>query len=107
MVVRDGDWILYDHDFATGCTVWRRDNGDGTSTIRHDYRVDDVIDQAARIRQHATDDWKDDWHQVAKVPIGIYFDQLAEASKQGDDKFIARFLNDSDHAKFRTKGGRL
>jgi hypothetical protein len=32
---------------------------------------------------------------------------FGEAVKEGDDKYVARFLNDSDMSKLRTKEGRL
>lgn len=106
-VIRDGNWTLFDHDFQLKRTVWVRRNPDGSQTFRTDYAVDDVLEANAEMRSNATNNWNGDWHKVASVPIGLYHDKLAEASRQSDDAFIRKFLNDSDVSKFRTKEGRV
>lgn len=106
-IIRDGDWWLVSHDEKLGRTVWATENPDGSTTYRTDYRVDPLIDQNAAQRNIAGKGFKGDWHQVASVPLNVYWDQLAEASRQGDDKFISRWLNDSDNRAWRTKEGRI
>lgn len=107
MRFRDGDWDLVDHDFQLGRTVWARSNGDGTTTYRTDYRVDPTIDVNTAQRNMARKDWAGDYHHVASIPLNVYWDQLAEASRQGDDKYISRWLNDRDNRAWRTKEGRV
>ena len=107
MAIRDGDWILYDHDFKLKRTVWMRRNPDGSTTMRTDYAVDDTIEANTAMRNAASKGWKGDWHKVASVPLNIFYDKLAEASRQDDKAFISRFLNDSDNAKWRSKEGRV
>lgn len=107
MTIRDGDWVLFDHDFKLKRTVWARQNPDGSTTYRTDYHVDDTIEANAAMRNAASKGWKGDWHKVASIPLNVFHDQLAEASRQDDRKFISRFLNDSDNAKWRSKEGRV
>lgn len=107
MEIRDGDWVLFDHDQKTGRTVWLRDNGDGTTTARTDYPHDALISENAEFRNSASAGWGGDWHRVASIPLNIFHDELAEASKQGDDKYMSKWLNDSDRRAWRTKEGRV
>ena len=105
--IRDGEWQLVDHDFQLKRTVWMRTNADGTTTARTDYAVDDTIEANKAMRAEASSKWAGDWHKVASIPLNVFHDQLAEASRQDDDKFINRWLNDSDNRAWRTKGGNV
>lgn len=103
----DGDWHLVDHDFHLKRTVWARTNADGSTTYRTDYAVDDTIEANRDMRNAASAGWKGDWHKIASIPLNVYYDRLAEASRQGDDKYIARWLNDADNRAWRTKSGNV
>lgn len=107
MIIRDGDWTLFDSDIQLGRFVWRRENPDGTTTFRTDYRADDTMDVNKAQRNLAENNWKGDYHHVASIPLNVYWDQLAEASRQGDDKYLSKWLNDSDNRAWRTKEGRV
>ena len=107
MIIRDGEWTLYEHDFKLKRTVWVRTNADGTTTMRTDYAVDDTIEANRDMRNAAQKGWQGDWHKVASVPLNIFHDKLAEASRQDDERFIDRWLNDSDNRAWRTKEGRV
>ena len=107
MIIRDGDWRLFDHDFKLKRTVWVRETADGTTTFRTDYAVDDTIEANTAMRNAASSGWAGDWHKVASVPLNVFYDRLAEASRQGDDKYVSRFLNDSDNRAWRTKEGKV
>jgi hypothetical protein len=107
MLIRDGDWVLFDHDHQLKRTVWRRENPDGSSTFRTDYQVDDTIEANREARLSASSGFKGDWHRIASIPLNTFYDELAQASLQGDDKFMSRWLNDADHRAFRTKEGRV
>lgn len=107
MRFRDGDWWLVDHDVKLGRTVWAHENGDGSTTYRTDYAVQPTVDLNTAQRNMARKDWAGDYHHVASIPLNVYWDQLAEASKQGDDKFISKWLNDGDNRAWRTKEGRV
>lgn len=106
-MIFDGDWALLDHDAATGRTVWVRDNGDGTMTARTDYPHDALLSENAAFRNALDPGWKGDWHRVASIPLNIFHDQLGEAARQNDDKYISKWLNDADHFGFRTKEGKV
>lgn len=105
MRIRDGEWTLVDHDFHLKRTVWARQNPDGSTTYRTDYAVDDTMEANAAMRASASKGWSGDWHKVASIPLGIYYDKLHEAVKQDDMKFVSRFLNDPDNRALRTKEG--
>lgn len=107
MIIRDGDWTLFSHDFKMKRTVWARQNPDGSTTYRTDYAVDDTIEANRDMRNAASKGFKGDWHKVASIPLNVYYDKLDEAVRQDDMKAVSRFLNDSDNFKFRTKEGRL
>lgn len=105
--VRDGDWHLIDYQASTGRSVWAFYHGDGRITTRTDYPVDTLIKQN-RIEANASHGalWGDG-KIAARIPKNVFFDQLAPAIEQEDDKYVSRWLNNSDHAAFRTFGGRV
>lgn len=107
MRIRDGEWTLFDSDIKLGRYVWVRHNEDGSTTFRTDYSVQPTIDANTAMRNMASPGWKGDWHKVASVPLNVFHDQLAEASRQGDEKYVSKWLNDSDHRAWRTKEGRV
>ena len=105
--IYDGDWFLHDHDENLGRTVWGRNNGDGTTTFRTDYRVDPTVEINKAQRNLAQDNWKGDYHQIASIPLNVYYDQLHQATRQDDQNFISKWLNDSENQAWRTKKGRV
>ena len=107
MLIRDGEWTLFDHDFKLKRTVWARQNPDGSTTYRTDYAVDDTIEANREMRNAAAKGFAGDWHKIASIPLNIVHEHLAEAQTQGDDKYLSRWLNDGDNAKWRTKEGRV
>lgn len=107
MKIRDGDWTLFSHDQHLRRTVWARENGDGTTTYRTDYEVDPTIDINTAQRNMAEKGWRGDYHHIASVPLNLFWSEIAEASRQGDDKFVSKWLNDSDRRAWRTKDGRV
>lgn len=107
MRIRDGEWTLVEHDFPTKRTTWARHNPDGSMTYRTDYAVDDTIEANKSMRNSVESGFKGDWHKVASIPLGVYYDKLAEASRQDDTAYVRKFLNDSDNRAWRTKDGNL
>lgn len=107
MMIRDGDWTLFDSDIKLGRHVWVRTNEDGSRTFRTDYDVSATIDTNSAQRNLAQAGWAGDYHHVASVPLNVYWDQLAEASKQNDEKYISKWLNDSDNRAWRCKEGNV
>lgn len=107
MLIRDGDWTLVDSDLKLGRYVWAMQNPDGSTTYRTDYTVEPTVEINKAQRNMVQKGWSGDYHHIASIPLNMFHDQLAEASRQGDDKHISRWLNDSDNRAWRTKGGRV
>lgn len=107
MEIRDGEWLLVSHDPKMGRTTWMRENDDGSTTVRTDHAVDQVIQQN-RLENNAQEKgWKGDWHKVASIPLNVYYDQLHAASLQDDQKYVSKWLNDRDNRAWRTKDGEI
>lgn len=109
MAIRDGNWEL-DHQLSIiGVRyVWKY--WDGTRLhIRTDYPMDGLLkkDNAESVAESQGRRFGD-FERVASVPLNVYHDSgLAEAISQADKKFTSRWLNDGDHASFRTSRGRI
>jgi hypothetical protein len=106
MIVQEGDWTLVSYDAKLRRQVWARQNPDGSTTHRTDYEVDPTIEINKAQRNMAQKGWAGDYHHIASVPLNIFHDQLAEASK-GDDAYVSKWLNNSDNAAWRTKVGNV
>ncbi|MDW9814934.1 hypothetical protein GOB25_07605 [Sinorhizobium meliloti] len=107
MIIRDGEWTLYDHDMMTGRSVWHYFDGE-KDVFRVDYPVDNLMSQNQEIRNSAERAWKGDWHRVASIPLNVAYDSgLVKAHSEGDDRFVKRFLNNGDNRAWRTKEGHL
>lgn len=107
--IRDGDWTLYQFDPVTGRTVWQLFDGQKT-VFRIDTPVQATIDENGAARNAAPTGWKGDYHRIASVPMQLLYDDnlgLNRAIQQGDDKYLSRWLNDSDNRAWRTKDGRV
>lgn len=107
MKITHEGWTLFDYDMKLRRQVWVRDNGDGTRTFRTDYEVDPTIEINKAQRNMAQAGWKGDYHHVASIPLNIYYDQLHEAARGGDDRYMSKWLNDSSNRAWRTKDGRI
>lgn len=106
-MIRDGDWSLWDYDFQTGRSVWKLTNADGSITFRTDYPVTSIIENnKSDLLDSAGQRWGEG-RRVASIPLNIFHEQLAAAQDQQDDKFMSRWLNDSDNRAFRTFEGRV
>lgn len=101
-------FMLLNTDPVTGIRTYFRTNEDGTTTICHQQDVEPLIEENVALYNESYGKPMGDWCRIARVP-----DIIAETSgygravKEGDRKFVAKFLNDSDHRKFRTHKGRL
>lgn len=107
MIIRDGEWTLFEHDHRMKRTTWARQNPDGSTTYRTDYHVDDTLEANKTMQNSASNGWKGDWHKVASIPLGVYYAKLHEAVTQDDMAHVSKFLNDIDNRAYRTKLGRV
>lgn len=76
-------------------------------TWRTDYEVQATVDANQAQRNMSQRGWAGDYHHVASIPQNVYWDQIAEASKENDQKYLSKWLNDSDNRAWRTKDGTL
>lgn len=106
MPIRDENGFeLFEFDPVTGRSVWHYFDGEKT-VMRTDYPVDGLIKQNAESRAHFAGSRHGDWSRVASVPLNIAYDSgLVEAIDQKDDRFVSRYLNDSDNRAWRTREG--
>jgi hypothetical protein len=101
MLIRDGDWTLVSADLKLGRQVWSRQNPDGSTTVRTDYHVDEVLDANQRARSDAPKRFGD-WARIASIPLNEYYGKgLADAQAQQDGKYFDKYL--SDNSKFKTR----
>lgn len=105
-LVFDGDWCLIDHDPLTGKQVWALDEG-GRMRIREVMPVDDLLAENAAAQVDSLNRPFGDIALVARVPMNVWAGRLAPAILQNDQAFLSRWLNDGDHARFRTRAGRV
>lgn len=107
MRIRDENgWGLVSHDEKLGRTVWTMEEN-GKTHYRTDYRVDNIVDQN---KEHAAELRGRAWgggQRIASIPLNVYYDQVAPAVQQDDQRFLSKWLNDGDNAAFRVKEGRV
>ncbi|OAP49039.1 hypothetical protein [Sinorhizobium americanum] len=107
MIVRDGDWKLYDYDFQTGRSVWVMEDGNRTHW-RTDYPVENLVRQNAFTRHATAGNAFGDWTKVASVPLNLaHSKSLIRAHSEGDDRYVKRWLNDGDNRAWRSFEGHL
>ena len=107
MTIRDGNFVLVDWDAFTGRSVWSYFDGQQTH-YRIDYPVTELIEQNKSEANAAPSGWAGDWHKIASVPLNVLHSSgLDEAMTARDNKFVSKFLNDSDNRAWRTKKGRV
>lgn len=107
MVIKHDGWTLIDHDPRSGATLWAIFDGLKTH-YRRDVPVENLLklnhEQAAATQRG----WKGDHHMIAMVPPAVVEAAgLKEALRQDDQKYIAKWMNDGDNARWRTKDGRI
>lgn len=108
-IVRDGEWTLVEYDPATERSVWQMVDGDKV-IFRVDTPVHKTLEENTYFRNSAEPGWKGDYHRIASVPMQLLYDEnlgLNKAILNGDDKYISRWLNDSDNRAFRTREGNV
>jgi len=99
VIIRDGDWTLFESDFLGQRQTWSRQNPDGTTTYRTDYKVDDVMDANLLLRNDTAGEKYGDWRLIASVPLALHHRELAEAQSQMDSGYIDKWLSENDRFK--------
>lgn len=107
-----GDWAVMERDPVTRKIVLARvtelpDGGEKWET-RVEQDCSALVEENAAIRQAQEGKRYGEGNTlIARIPMSVWANRLADPSKQGDDEFLKRWLNDPDHAAFRTKSGRI
>lgn len=103
-----GDWKLFEEVPELGIRRYCMEV-DGVRIIKTEMPkvVQDLMRMNAEQRAESRGTRWGDGAVVARIPLNIYFNELAEAANVGDDKYVNKWLNDADHAAFRTREGKL
>jgi hypothetical protein len=82
---------------------------DGTVIRRTEHKTTaQLLDQNARALNDSMGQRWGDGKVVASIPLNLFYASgVAEATRQKDKRFLSKWLNDADHAKFRTFGGKV
>jgi len=102
-----GGWRLFEYHDDIPKVTWAKVGQDGQMTVKTLMPVDDLFERTQTARAESAGKPWGDGQKVASIPIHIWQRELAEAQREGDDKYVNKWLNDPDHAKFRTKEGKL
>lgn len=105
----DTDWFEVGDSPVVRTEVRLRECADGSTDldIRQSPRdLQTFLDQLADERELTeARGWKDG-AVIGRVPDAYYYRSgLAQASKEGDTRYIKNFWNDPDHARLRLKTG--
>lgn len=102
------DWQLIEFDPVVNRALFARDV-EGGMEAKVEYYVDPVIESNQTEFNAASLGWKGDYHKVASLSPAIAYGEgyIAQALKEGDDRAMSKWLNDSDNSKWRTKGGKV
>ena len=100
---------FYEHDPELGRTVWLIFDDFGNVKGAHVEQDATKIIEANVEAEKLTHGAKFlEWNRVASVPL-TWMEKtgLDVALDMGDNKYISKLLNDSDHAKLRTSRGKV
>lgn len=103
----DDGWLMMEHIPAIGITRWIRKDPDGNYLIRTDTDTSALLANNASERSMMAGQRWGEGRKVASIPMNMWTKDIAEASTQGDEKYVARWLNDSDRLKLRTFEGNV
>jgi len=100
---------VFDENKEAGITrFWHFDDETGQATIQTQQDVTAVV-EANKADFNKVDEranWKGEWHHVASIPEGVYY-QLKAEGKLDDQAYMKRWLNDPDNRFFRTRPGQV
>lgn len=100
-------WVLFDDDPVTGRKVYLTEQ-DGQMYAMVEQPLQDIFDANHEAEAATHGKPFGDYVRLASLPHHLaYHNGLVEAIDQGDRRFVSRFVNDSDHQKFKTSRGRF
>ena len=103
------NWLLFDDDREIGRKVWLGYDATGKFRAAHvEQEVDAVLEANAALEKESYGKRFGDYNLVASVPLTAFEKAgLGDAIDGQDRRYLSRYLNDSDHSKFRTSRGRV
>lgn len=103
-----GSWELVKDDPLTGTREYEMDLGDGTIVVRREFYATEALLEANRYALNASQGKRwGDGQVVASIPMNVLYREIMPALEQDDERYVRRWLNNSDHAAFRTFGGKV
>lgn len=103
-----GNWTLIEDDPIRGIRRYRMDIDDRHAVQRTEYyRTEELLAHNAQDRSALAGQRWGEGQLVARMPLNVFWKELSAAQIEGDEKFVNRWLNDADHARFRVKEGKL
>lgn len=100
-------WVLFDHDALTGREIYMMLDGDKTH-FRIDFPADTLVEMNKEAVKLTEGVRFGDWNRVASVPLNVLEKTgLDVAVRSHDNRFLSKWLNDSDNRAFRTSRGRV
>jgi hypothetical protein len=104
----NGEWVHIHTCPFSGAQTYIMDRGDGTTAIKKITPINELLDSAAADRAETAGKKWGDGQIIGTVPDSIaYSSGYMRAKTEGDDRWIKRFWNDSDHKYLRVKEGKL
>lgn len=100
-------WHLIQDNPMTGVRTFMMED-DNYIVLKEEHYISDAL--LARNKELYNDSLGQRWGDgkiAASIPQGLWFANLAEARTNKDEKYIKRWLNDSDNRAFRTFHGRV
>lgn len=90
-------------------TRYEADLGDGRVMVRTEQKnTPAMLDDIHQAHMNWQGKRWGDGAVIGRVPLNLYYSSgLAEASRQRDKKFIARFWDNLDHRRLRIKSGSI
>jgi hypothetical protein len=107
-IVDDDGFELMEHDPVTGRNIWSKVEGGELIVRVYQKGIGAIIDANHEAKMATEGRRFGDWNRVASVPHHLaYTTGLTAAIDQQDNKWLSRFLNDSEHEGFRTSRGKV
>lgn len=106
------DWEMIEYTTDPHRAVFARravQNGQTGTEYKVEYYVDPVIEANKVELNNQASGWRGDYHKVASLsPALAYGDSyIANALREGDERAMSKWLNDSDNKHWRTKEGKV
>lgn len=88
--------------------VTEYDLGDGRIVRKTENLIDEELleQNKAMMNENQNKRWGDG-QIVASIPLNVFYAQLGQSVKEGDRKYLKKWLNDSDNRMYRTFPGQI